>query len=81
MRTVIAVFIIALGMALVLVFQPAPPRTAWGGCYAHWHPSDSRAEAMWIAYADTPPPMPADSWCPVWNPIWCKSDRPPLRGN
>ena len=80
MRTVIAVFIIALVIAPVLSMQPAPHRTTWGGKYAHWHPSDAQREAMWIAYADAPPPRPADSWwCIPWSPL-CKTDRPPLRG-
>ena len=81
MKYTMIVLSIALVLAPVLSIESGPHHTAWGGQYAHWHPSDSRAEAIWIAYADAPPPLPADTWCPVWDPWLCKGDRPPLRVN
>jgi hypothetical protein len=74
MRTIVAVFILALVLAPVASLQPQS--------YTHaWPASDSREDAMWLAYAEAPPPRPNDQWnCIPWNPWLCKGDRPPLRG-
>ena len=79
MKTVIAVFIVALVIAPVLNMQPAPQRTVYAG-WAHYTPSDNQWEGLYVAWNDAPPPQPNDSWrCIPWNPFLCKQDRPPLR--
>ena len=80
MKTVIAVFVIALVLAPMLSIQPTPQRTG-NAAWAHWHASDSQWEAIYVAYnAGPPPPQPNDSRnCIPWNPWLCKGDRPPLR--
>jgi hypothetical protein len=80
MKTIIAIFIVALVFTPIASLQPQSHSTAWPASYAHWRASDSREDAMWLAYADAPPPRPNDSWnCIPWNPWLCKGDRPPLR--
>ena len=63
MRTVIAVFILALVFAPIASVYPQ----TWPGSYAHWQLPETPAEAWLLASTTEPPPQkpsPDDSW-------WC----------
>ena len=68
MKTIIAVFIVALVLAPVLSVQPK----TWPGSYAHWQMPESRAEAVLVAWNDAPPqPKPMDGWTCFFHPVMC----------
>jgi len=74
MKSVIAIFVIALVFAPVASLQPQSHyHSQWPGTYAHWHPSDSQWEAIYIAYNDSPPPKsdPNDRWFCLGSPWLC----------
>ena len=68
MKIIIVLFVVALVLAPVLNVNPQ----TWPGSYAHWHPSDSRVEALMLAWNDAPPqPQPLDGWTCIWHPTLC----------
>ena len=79
MKTITAVFILALILAPVANFNPV----TWGGQYAHWQLPDNRVEASLLALNDDPPkPKPDDTTFCQWNPFLCgRGPYPTVRGN
>lgn len=67
MRTIVAVFIIALVLAPVLNFAPH----TWPGSYAKWMPPETPGEAAYIAWNTDPPPQPNDRWFCLGHPLLC----------